>query len=654
MVYSPPPGKIVSSTSDTFDKEGSRAYTSTSRGTSQRSATHSHKSSKLTTSHPFVFRLLSRLPSVTPTRGQQEIEKWWTKTFKQWEVNDVLDLTDNEGNKIVLSHLQSECVFTLAALKVLLHPTHPKHFTMWGKDWAQKTAEREKTCPAEINVIVSHPAAKPKPVADTEDLVKHQSAPTTTSTTSSDFSGKAVDDFEVIRLLGQGDKSKVFLALNTQTEQFDALKITPKAGLSAGLSAANRSCISNEHCFGKLLVDCPWAVGFKDSFEDSKNFYTVTDYCSGNSLRQQLVNFGLLTKSAARLVAAELIVSVESLHKCGIVHGDIKLNNILINEDSHLVFTGFGRTVTSQEHAWGQQQPSRPPSYKEDIYSMGLVIRHLLCPQLAASAIQVSQSAHDDLSQQSPMLETCSRQCTFFSQLKAHRFFGGDNWDSISARLDTNLHRKVFRYLPEFINMWDVPSAGEPIAQLSASSPTSHTSSVCNLPEQVQPKQKDQPQIVKLTPYNPLTLPKFNNSSCSLSSSAPPSLFSSTSVSSFYSFSLFLLSTSLLCTQDVASYKFFDINITDISPSVAFTEEGKEARYPRTDIGLRGSSSGSTPTAWAVARGTTSAQDTHSSSAPSAPGKSPLARIMSLGACTHKIRSLWSRVYRTFTSSLWT
>ncbi|KAI0687636.1 kinase-like domain-containing protein [Cytidiella melzeri] len=162
------------------------------------------------------------------------------------------------------------------------------------------------------------------------------------------------EDFKVIRLLGQGDKSKVFLALNTQTEQFNALKITPKAGLSV----ANCSCISNEHCSGKLLGDCPWAVGFKDSFEDSKNFYTVTDYCSGNSLRQQLVNFGSLTKSAARLVAAELIVSVESLHKCGIVHGDIKLDNILIDEDGHLVFTGFGRAVTSQEHAWGQRQPS--------------------------------------------------------------------------------------------------------------------------------------------------------------------------------------------------------------------------------------------------------------------------------------------------------
>ncbi|KAI0705154.1 kinase-like domain-containing protein [Cytidiella melzeri] len=260
--------------------------------------------------------------------------------------------------------LEAEFILDLAAALKSLLPEEVKPNLY-------KFNPEEKTRPAEINVIVSHPAAKPKPVADTEDIVKHQSAPTTIFTTSSDFSGKAVDvtmkaavpttrhvssreDFEVIRILGQGDKSKVFLALNTQTEQFDALKITPKAGLSA----TDRSRISNEHRFGKLLGDCPWTVGFKDSFEDSKNFYTVTDYCSGNSLRQRLVSFGSLTESAARLVAAELIVSVESLHKRGIVHGDIKLDNILIDEDGHLVFTGFGRAVTSQEHAWGQRQPS--------------------------------------------------------------------------------------------------------------------------------------------------------------------------------------------------------------------------------------------------------------------------------------------------------
>ena len=79
-------------------------------------------------------------------------------------------------------------------------------------------------------------------------------------------------DFEVIRYLGHGTNSKVFLALNTRTEQFEALKIIPKAGLSS----ADRAKFYEERLYRHLLNDCPWTAGIKDSFEDSKNIYIVS------------------------------------------------------------------------------------------------------------------------------------------------------------------------------------------------------------------------------------------------------------------------------------------------------------------------------------------------------------------------------------------
>jgi hypothetical protein len=111
---------------------------------------------KLTTAHPIVSLLLSRLHTVSPIEGRIENEKWWTKTFKQWTVNDILDLTDDEGNEVVLTDLQAECIFVLAALRVSNHPMHPKHFTLWGKEWATRTAERVQKVLGQYLVISPH------------------------------------------------------------------------------------------------------------------------------------------------------------------------------------------------------------------------------------------------------------------------------------------------------------------------------------------------------------------------------------------------------------------------------------------------------------------------------------------------------------------
>lgn len=91
----------------------------------------------LTTDHPLVSHYLKQLKSVSPEAGRTENEKWWTKGIRQPTVDEVLDLEN-----IDLDEYQSDCIFTLAALRVLKKVNHPKHFALWGKEWAQRTADR--------------------------------------------------------------------------------------------------------------------------------------------------------------------------------------------------------------------------------------------------------------------------------------------------------------------------------------------------------------------------------------------------------------------------------------------------------------------------------------------------------------------------------
>lgn len=92
---------------------------------------------RLTVRHPFVGRFLARTPSISPTDGRKPpAEAWWYKGMKKRSVSEVLDVGAE------LDEYQSECVFVLAALKVLHHPQHAKHFAFWGREPAPKTAER--------------------------------------------------------------------------------------------------------------------------------------------------------------------------------------------------------------------------------------------------------------------------------------------------------------------------------------------------------------------------------------------------------------------------------------------------------------------------------------------------------------------------------
>jgi hypothetical protein len=92
---------------------------------------------RITIRHPFVDLLLARMPSISPQEGRKPpVEAWWRKGIKEKNVNEILDMG------IYLNEYQSECVFALAALRVLYHPENPKHFAFWGREPAQKTAER--------------------------------------------------------------------------------------------------------------------------------------------------------------------------------------------------------------------------------------------------------------------------------------------------------------------------------------------------------------------------------------------------------------------------------------------------------------------------------------------------------------------------------
>ena len=67
-----------------------------------------------------------------------------------------------------------------------------------------------------------------------------------------------------------------------------------------------------------------------------------TDYVNGGELFTHLSNKKIFTEEEVRIYIGEIVLALEILHKMGIIYRDIKLENILLDSEGHIVLTDFG------------------------------------------------------------------------------------------------------------------------------------------------------------------------------------------------------------------------------------------------------------------------------------------------------------------------
>ena len=66
------------------------------------------------------------------------------------------------------------------------------------------------------------------------------------------------------------------------------------------------------------------------------------DYIPGGDMMSLLIKFGTFPEHLSMFYVAELVMAIESVHKMGFIHRDIKPDNILIDVDGHIKLTDFG------------------------------------------------------------------------------------------------------------------------------------------------------------------------------------------------------------------------------------------------------------------------------------------------------------------------
>ncbi|OQV18061.1 Serine/threonine-protein kinase tricorner [Hypsibius exemplaris] len=147
-----------------------------------------------------------------------------------------------------------------------------------------------------------------------------------------------VDDFEPLKVIGKGAFGEVRLVQKRDTGHIFAMKVLRKADM------VEREQVAHVRAERDVLVeaDHQWVVKMFYSFQDPVNLYLVMEFLPGGDLMTLLMKKDILSEEVTQFYIAEAASAIESIHKLGFIHRDIKPDNLLLDSKGHIKLSDFG------------------------------------------------------------------------------------------------------------------------------------------------------------------------------------------------------------------------------------------------------------------------------------------------------------------------
>lgn len=277
-----------------------------------------------------------------------------------------------------------------------------------------------------------------------------------------------LDDFEPIKVLGQGSYGKVLLVREKATGRLFAQKQLKKASLVINdnneIHKKNYERTLNEKNILEQ-VNHPNIVKLYYAFQDHNKVYLMLEYLDGGELFHHLAEQKYMSEKNASFYIAQIILALRYLHlNLKVIYRDLKPENCMLNSEGNLVLTDFGLSKVSSEdesrHSMiGTAQYMAPEVIKGEDYdfsvdwwSLGCVAYDMLTggpPFTGATNEKIMDKVvHSKRYLKFPFylsldakdllrkLLQSNPQKRFdidnnFEKLKQHRFFRYLNWDEI-------------------------------------------------------------------------------------------------------------------------------------------------------------------------------------------------------------------------------
>lgn len=165
-----------------------------------------------------------------------------------------------------------------------------------------------------------------------------------------------MSSFELLKVLGTGAYGKVFLVRKKggpDDGRLYAMKVLKKATIVQKKKTTEHT--RTERQVLEAVRESPFLVTLHYAFQTDAKLHLILDYVSGGELFTHLYQREHFTEEQVRIYIGEIILALEHLHKLGIIYRDIKLENILLDSDGHVVLTDFGLSKEFLPHEKDQR-----------------------------------------------------------------------------------------------------------------------------------------------------------------------------------------------------------------------------------------------------------------------------------------------------------
>ncbi|ORX47791.1 kinase-like protein [Hesseltinella vesiculosa] len=273
-------------------------------------------------------------------------------------------------------------------------------------------------------------------------------------------------DFHIRRPLGHGAFGKVYQVEKRDTKQIYAMKVLSKQQL------VQQNQVEHTLAERNVLIQAmnsPYIVSLKCCFQTQTHLFLVMDYLPGGDLSGYLQRHRILSEDCAKLLLAEIICAIETLHQNHILYRDLKPENILLDKIGHVTLTDFG--LCKQLHNTGStstfcgtseylapemvvlhQSPRTGATYTEavDWWELGILLYEVLTGDVPFHAARLDVLYHRILQQSLTFPSTMSPEAKHLIQqllqrdpikrlqhahsIKHHPFFSGIEWNLVATK----------------------------------------------------------------------------------------------------------------------------------------------------------------------------------------------------------------------------
>ncbi len=208
---------------------------------------------------------------------------------------------------------------------------------------------------------------------------------TADSSPASGDSMPKIEGYRVVRRIGRGGTSTVYLGLPMQGGAPHALKVLDIIDNEALVQR-----FIEEHALIAQLRH-PNVVRIYGQEFTAAHAYIAMEYVSGGDLRS-LIAAGVRPSNALRILA-QIAAGLAAIHEAGILHMDLKPDNVMLREDGSLAIADFGIAQTKDKAARGSQDDeafgtpqyvspehalNKPTDARSDLYSLGVLLYEML------------------------------------------------------------------------------------------------------------------------------------------------------------------------------------------------------------------------------------------------------------------------------------